>query len=603
MTMTKPDRAEQLDGSLAGWQSVATLDQVKAKGSLTVHTDGHVIVLFLFGGQVYAVDNRCPHMGFPLDKGTVREGILTCHWHHARFDLASGGTFDQWADDVRSFPAKVEDNEIWLDLRPVGDYRARMQKRLQDGLERNIRLVVAKSVLGLLQNEANRDNAATVPFGIGLDYGARNRRAGWSTGQTINTLLINLLPHLENDDKPRALYIGLNAVGRDCNGQPARFALDPLPNFSTDLPTLKKWFRQFVEVRDSEGAERCLVSAIEAGHPASTIADMLFAAATDHRYMDTGHLMDFTNKAFEALDRAGWNYAPVVLASLAPAFAEAPRLEETNAWQQPVNLVAILNEAFAHLPQAIESGAGRTWDLAANWVGLIETVLDDDPQATSDALLKALAEGATFEELAQVVAYGAIQRVAQFHISNEFGDWNTVHHTYTYTNALHQAMRRSPSPELLRGVWDGAMSIYLDRFLNIPATRLPQLDPTTARGLDPEGLLESLLELFNRQQQVNQAGELVARYLSTGADPVRLIATLGKALMREDAGFHALQCVEASTRQYYSLASRPETAPVAYHALVAAARFMGAHFPTPRSANQTYQIALRLQRGEKIFEE
>lgn len=45
-------------------------------------------------GKVLAVDNRCPHMGFPLDRGTVRDGILTCHWHHARFDLATGGTFD-----------------------------------------------------------------------------------------------------------------------------------------------------------------------------------------------------------------------------------------------------------------------------------------------------------------------------------------------------------------------------------------------------------------------------------------------------------------------------------------------------------------------------
>jgi len=39
-------------------------------------------------------------MGFPLDRGSVEDGILTCHWHHARFDFASGCTFDLWADDV-----------------------------------------------------------------------------------------------------------------------------------------------------------------------------------------------------------------------------------------------------------------------------------------------------------------------------------------------------------------------------------------------------------------------------------------------------------------------------------------------------------------------
>ena len=51
------------------------------------------------------LDNRCPHMGFPLDQGSVEDGILTCHWHHARFELASGCTFDLWVDACR--PARL----------------------------------------------------------------------------------------------------------------------------------------------------------------------------------------------------------------------------------------------------------------------------------------------------------------------------------------------------------------------------------------------------------------------------------------------------------------------------------------------------------------
>jgi len=36
---------------------------------------------------------------------------------------------------------------------------------------------------------------------------------------------------------------------------------------------------------------------------------------------------------------------------------------------------------------------------------------------------------------------------------------------------------------------------------------------------------------------------------------------------------------------------------------VAAARYLAAHSPTPRAANQTYRIAVRLNRGEKVFAE
>ncbi len=32
-------------------------------------------------------------------------------------------------------------------------------------------------------------------------------------------------------------------------------------------------------------------------------------------------------------------------------------------------------------------------------------------------------------------------------------------------------------------------------------------------------------------------------------------------------------------------------------------RFLAAHYPTPRAVNQTYGIAVRLQRGDEIFRE
>src|SRR5919198_945566 len=583
------------------WVRVASLAELQAEGRLTVPVNHHVVALFEYNGQVYAVNTRRPNMVSPLEKATVNDCILPCHWHHARFDLASGGTFDLWADDVRSFPVQIEQGDIWVDVTAPGNARERQRKRLHDGLERNIRLVIAKSVLALMHD--GDQEAARTPFALGLDYGARNRQEGWSTGQTISTVMMNLAPHLHADDRPRALYTGLTAIGRDCAGQPARFAIDPLPHVATDLPTLKRWFRQFIEVRDTEGAERCLASAIRAGHAPVAIADMLFSAATDHRYLDGGHTLDFANKAFEALDWAGWDVAEVPRASLLPTFTDGQRMEETNEWRHPVNLVAILDDAFAKMPQALAQGQGRSWHIPTAWPELLPTLLGDDPQAISDGLLHALAQGATCEELAQTVAYAAILRVAQFHTSNEFGDWNTVHHTFTFANAVHQAMRRSPSPELLRGVWDAAMSVYLERFLNIPATKVPQPTAAEVNGAQPDAMLEELLDLFNHQQQVNQAGALVAHYLASGAAPERVIATLGQALLREDAGFHPIQSLEAAVRQYQMLTARPDLAPYAPHALVAAARYLAAHAPTPRAANQTYTIAVRLNRGENVFAE
>ena len=65
-----------------------TLEEIKTKERLVVHGRHRPVLVVHEGGHVFALDNRCPHMGFPLDRGSVEDGILTCHWHHARFELA-----------------------------------------------------------------------------------------------------------------------------------------------------------------------------------------------------------------------------------------------------------------------------------------------------------------------------------------------------------------------------------------------------------------------------------------------------------------------------------------------------------------------------------
>src|SRR6266487_2580464 len=120
----------------------AAVEDVRRLGSLVAHVDGHTLALFADGERVVAVDNRCPHMGFPLHRGTVRDGILTCHWHHAKFDLAGGCTLDPFADDVPSFFSEVRDGVVYLDPTPIESERHQhWTQKLSEGLEQNIRLV------------------------------------------------------------------------------------------------------------------------------------------------------------------------------------------------------------------------------------------------------------------------------------------------------------------------------------------------------------------------------------------------------------------------------------------------------------------------------
>ena len=521
----------------------------------------------------------------------MQDGIVTCPWHYARFDLASGGTFDSWADDVPCFPVKIRDGEVWVNLAPPVNPHAHHRQRLQDGLEQNISLVIAKSTLALLDMGVN----PTEPFLMGLEFGTRYNKAGWSTGLTIHTCMMNLLPYLNVEDRPRALFHGLSAVANDSAGAPPEFVVHPLPNAKVDFATLKNWFRQFIQVRDTEAAQRCLVSAVRSGANSKQIADMLFCAATDRRYLDVGHTVDFINKALEALDTIAWQAAESILASLVSGLANASRMEESNSWRYPVDLVAILESAFEQLPTVLSVGKSRqgSWSQADE---LVPILLGEDPQAIADSLLNALAAGCTEEQLASVVTYTAALRIARFHTNNDFGDWNSAHHPFTFANAVHQALRRVPTVELLRGVFDAAMSVYLNRFLNVPPARLPEPKEI---GENPEQLLQQLPDLLNRQQQVNQTGQLVANYLYSGGSAERLMAKLGKLILRENRDFHVIQEIEAAFRQYSFLGQTS----AGIHILVAASRYLAAHSPTMRSQGQTYQIAERLHQGARLFEE
>ena len=172
-----------------------------------------------------------------------------------------------------------------------------------------------------------------------------------------------------------------------------------------------------------------------------------------------------------------------------------------------------------------------------------------------------------------------------------------MHHAFTSANALHQAIRRAPTPELLRGVYHGALRIYLDRFLNVPAARLPEPAPSSD-GAEHADLSE-LQGCWDQEGRVDDAGTIVYRYLRAGGDPRRAIAALGHALLSEDAEFHWFQTYEAAVRQFHAWPAGSEEGALI---LAGTARFLAAHTPTRRELSQVVRIATRLGRGEALFE-
>jgi nitrite reductase/ring-hydroxylating ferredoxin subunit len=554
-----------------------SLFDLRGEGKLLTKVGSIPVVVFWHDNRAWAIEDRCPHMGFPLHQGTVESGLLTCHWHHAQFDLESGCTLDLWADDARAFDVRIAMNDVFVAARTDHDPVAHLQQRLRDGLDRNLSLVISKAVLGLVDH----DVAPEAIVATGLDFGVDNRAAGWGIGLTVLVAMANVLPHLEPSDRPLALVHALSFLAGDTRGQPRRVSVGPLETESIPAARLAHWYRRLVDQRAGDGAERVLVSALDGSATTAEVEAMMFGAVTDHVFIDGGHTLDFTNKAFEALGHVGVGSAATVLPTLVQQTTSASRSEETFPWRHPRDLVALIDGTD------LEPGPGGYDDVG----GLAWRILADDPDEVVNALVDASKRGASAEELGRAVAYAAALRITRFHVQNDFGDWDQVHHAFTASNALHQALVRTPTRELLRGVVQGALRVYLDRFLNVPAARLPD---------DVTGDLGDLAACWDAQGEVDRAGAIVVGHLRAGGDRRRVVAALGHALLAEDPGFHWYQVYEAGVRQAQAW---PEGSDESALILCGIARFFAAHTPTRRELPTVVQLAARLRRGEALYTE
>jgi RNA polymerase sigma factor (sigma-70 family) len=596
---------------------VGTIQELRTAGCIVTRHDGRNVAVFYDDGKIRAVENRCPHMGFPLHRGSIKDGILTCFWHHARFDLASGSTFDLWADDLPTYPVEVRDDQVWLLPRPPRDEVAHWRARLREAMQQNIPLVMAKSVLGLLQRGVEPVEIVRQALLFGSCY-----RDDWNDGLTILAANANLLGHLDPQEHFLPLWHGVVRVANNLYQASPHWDRRPLATDQVPAETLRRWLRQWVSVRHRDGAERCLLTALAGGAGPAEISDLLLTAATDRIYGDGGHIVDFINKAIEAVELIGWEHAPEVLPTLISRLVGARGAEETSYWREPIDVVSMLRQVDQQLPAVLEEGRRKQIanTAATDCTQLSDMLLGDDPAVIMQRIQDALASGITPADIAKVVAYTAAVRICRFGPANEFSDWISVLHTFTYCNAIHQLLKRigredpatagptsspriGPSPEALRGLFHGAMRIYLDRFLNVPPAPMPagRGREATGEGANEEAhaLLAQFLTTLDRQAQVAEAVRIVARYLSLGYPAAQLIQTLARAVMREDAEFHTYQMLEAAVRQYEEWRGTPQ----GNHVLIAAARYIAAHSPTQRELLQTGDIVQRLYRGECLHEE
>ncbi|MFZ1029418.1 MAG: Fe-S cluster biogenesis protein NfuA [Limnoraphis robusta] len=98
----------------AGWVAITTIEQIPEGGILAVELDGLKLIITRFADQIQAYRNSCTHLAMPLDKGEIKEGILTCPFHHFQYNLKTGDCLTAPEMPLQPYPVKRVGERVFV---------------------------------------------------------------------------------------------------------------------------------------------------------------------------------------------------------------------------------------------------------------------------------------------------------------------------------------------------------------------------------------------------------------------------------------------------------------------------------------------------------
>jgi nitrite reductase/ring-hydroxylating ferredoxin subunit len=79
-----------------------------------VDVDGTHVLLVKKDGQIYAVNDRCPHQGCAFSNGKLDGLVIICPCHEWRFNVKTGEYEADPEFTLTRYESKVEGGKIWV---------------------------------------------------------------------------------------------------------------------------------------------------------------------------------------------------------------------------------------------------------------------------------------------------------------------------------------------------------------------------------------------------------------------------------------------------------------------------------------------------------
>lgn len=417
-------------------------------------------------GELFAFDNRCPHEGYPLREGALDGNcILTCHWHNWKFNLRDGSNLDG-EDSLRTYPVKMEDGFVWLNLtdppkqRVKAELLAELKRAFADRTYDRIARILAKfhfhgldpliAVHAALQWSWNR-----------FEYGFTHAFA------VLHDWIELYEAHRENAEVGLAfLAEAIDHMAHDVLRQPE------FPFTEARRPFSRKHWLRAIEDEDETAAVAMLNEALDRGLSYRELEEVFYEAALSH-YSGFGHVLIYLKKALSLIERFGGECQGPLLKLIIRYMIVATKedmLPEFRAYHRLLERCACTPPRSEAGESPLEAPLGLATLKVINWT--VEALTTHSPREVYAGLLRAVAHNLLCYDTRNQERYDQ-------QVSRNFG-WLGVSHALTFANAVRVQAEKCPrfwKPGLLQmACFVGRAAAFLDVSLDGKPWRVPDID-------------------------------------------------------------------------------------------------------------------------------
>ena len=553
-----------------------------------VRVEGHSIALFEHEGAVYATDNQCPHMGYPLIRGRVRKGVLSCDWHGWSYDMEGGGCFTGGCDDLATFPVEVRNGDVYIDVGSGGKKRNDAHfLLLKEGLLSHDSWTLSKAIAIMLAKGVSEDETLEIM----VKHMVRHISTGEDGGGGSLSMMMNGLKvaHMyEPEDRLIPLMMSATGAAGTLGDRPDRQPLPP----PVDWEKLENWIRVFTADKEWEGIEKCLITARDLGGHDEKIIPLFFASAAESFFLSHTNNFIYLSHLAELQEQFGWELTGELVCSLGAKILGQGRGRPGELHREAIQKLEEIDHIFDELPQETSTEGSVDYDEDKFSAALVSGDLDE----VFDAVTEMLTAGVPINTLATTMVMAAGDRMARTPVNMSPGWWD-LQEEMELGSTVRKVLRYGGTKVAAKALYHAAWRFFNNRWLNIRHQPLTELKTSaTPKAVDEDKALSEIIDAIE-SVRIQEIGRRTREYLNAGCSAERLMAEMGLCILKDDRGDNLLSSINIVSEEW----KRCETHPARNQLIVGLARW-ATDIRRNAGNDSAVQTANRFARGETATE-